>query len=42
MEIIEVEIEDKKQELTAPVANWRRQLSFKQWGQVRFLTGAQK
>lgn len=39
--ITENDIEGKKLELIyAPVANWRRQRSFKSWGQVRFLTGA--
>lgn len=41
MEIIEVDIEDKKRELKAPVANWCRQRSFKPWGWIRFPAGAQ-
>lgn len=42
MEIIEVEIEDKKQELTAPVADWRTHAAFNRKGLVRFQTGARK
>lgn len=40
MEIIEVDVEDKKRELIAPVANWRTHAAFNRKGLVRFQTGA--
>lgn len=39
-EIIEIDIEGKKRELNAPVANWCMQAAFNRQGKVQIFSGA--